>query len=609
MILRLFAALCGLCLAACASTDTKPESAPAVAVPAPAPVADAVLMEKSADNPAWKNEGHFEADGRHYFVGSAAGIADRDEAKGKALSNALANVSRWIRVAVKSETKSYQEQVGNAAGGVLMDTSKESGALITVRQYDEANYTETWNRGGRIEYDAFVRVAITADNMKKLQVEAAGITAWAVAPGNSCAITRQSDTFIRETAARKGWKLAPTPTALAAETDIEKLFVEPKDAYFLLFRPLCEATQTGGAWKATAKLSLEHYALIERATANTITSEGIGSNADKGAAQADALKYAEQAMQKALFSYSGVLFSPQVPAVTAQTTLSELDIELLQLFEKAKKIDEEGWLLPAAAQAKWQELADKPDPNPYKQTALDRVALWKKYQEERVTLGEKRTQDREKLTKALSLTVISFDEKVRYLREYLYAYGTLFGADETFELIDTLPDKTAAKKLREAVLDPAIVGEWQIACDRNDGAACYFLGVAKGTSGDEALRKGCDAQIGMACHAIAKKAKGDTRYRKAVEAARKACRYGVSNSCFLAGMVYYAGASDVAPDIAMARDLFDKACQTGNNGGCAYLGWMYENGEGVTKDRDAAKQYYLKACNLGHQKSCERAGD
>ena len=599
MILRILSALLLLLAAACASTDAKQEATPAVAAPAPAPVADAALMEKSMETPAWRDQGHLEADGRHYFVGSAAGIADRDEAKGKALSSALSSVSRWIRVAVKSETKSYQEQVGNAADGVLMDTSKESGALITVRQYDETNYIETWNRGGRIEYDAFVRVAITAENMKKLQIEAAGITAWAVAPGNTCGVIREADGFIRETAARKGWKLAPTPTALAAEGDIEKLFVEPKDAYFLLFRPLC----TTGQGTVTAKIAFEHYALIERATANTITAEATAST------QAEALGKAEEAMQKALFSYSGVLFSPQMPAVSAQTTLSELDIELLQLFEKAKKVEEEGWLLPAAAMAKWQELADKPDPNPYKQTALDRVALWKKYADDRAALGEKRKLDREKLQKALPLTVISFDEKVRYLREYLYAYGTLFGADEVFELIDALSDKALAKKLRDGVLDPAIVGEWQIACDRNDGAACYFLGVAQGASGDNALRKGCDAQVGMACHAIAKKAKSDTRYGKAAEAAKKACRYGVSNSCFLAGMVYYAGASDVAADIVAARGLFEKACETGNNGGCAYLGWMYENGEGVTKDRDAAKQYYLKACNLGHQKSCERAGD
>ncbi len=599
MIPRILFVLSVLFLAACASTDPQERQLPPAAAPVAAPALEAALMEKSTDTPAWKNEGHFEADGRHYFVGSAAGIGDRDEAKGKALSNALSSVSRWIRVAVKAETKSYQEQVGNAAGGVLMDTSKESGALITVRQYDEANYTETWNRGGRIEYDAFVRVAITADNMKKLQIEAAGITAWAVAPGNACTITRESDTFIRETAARKGWKLAPTPTTLTAEGDIEKLFVEPKDAYFLLFRPLC-ATAQGSV---TAKIAFEHYALIERSTANTITAEATAST------QAEALRKAEEAMQKALFSYSGALFSPQMPEVTAQTTLSELDVELLQLFEKAKKVDAEGWLLPAAAMAKWQELADKPDPNPYKQTALDRVTLWKKYQGDRTALGEKRKLDREKLVKALPLTVVSFDEKVRYLREYLYAYGTLFGADETFELIDTLPDKAAAKKLKEGLFDPALVGEWQIACDRNDGAACYFLGVAQGASGENALRKGCDAQVGMACHAIAKRAKSDTRYRKAAEAAKKACTYGVSNSCFLAGMVYYAGASDVNADISAARGLFEKACETGNNGGCAYLGWMYENGEGVTKDRDTAKQYYLKACNLGHAKSCERAGD
>ncbi len=599
MIPRILFALCLLFLATCASTDPKDRQLPPAAPVAAAPVNDAVLMEKSMDSPAWKSEGHFESDGRHYFVGSAAGIADRDEAKGKALSNALSGVSRWIQVSVKAETKSYQEQVGSAAGGVLIDASKESGALVKVRQYDEANYIEIWNRGGRIEYDAFVRVAITADNMKKLQIEAAGITAWAVAPGNSCGIARESDIFIRETAARKGWKLAPTPTALTAEADIEKLFVEPKEAYFLLFRPLCTTAQG----KVTAKLVFEHYALIERSTANTITAEATA------AAQPDALKKAEEAMQKMLFSYSGNLFSPQIPAIAAQTSLWELDVEQLQLFEKAKKIDGEGWLLPAAAQAKWQELADKPDPNPYKQPALDRAALWKKYADDRAALGVKRTQDREKLMKVLPLSVVSFEEKVRYLREYLYAYGVLFGADEVFELIDALPDRASAKKLREGVLDAAVVGEWQIACDRNDGAACYFIGVAQGMSGDGFLRKACDAQIGMACHAIAKKAKSDTRYGKAVDAAKKACRYGVTNSCFLAGMIYYAGASDVPADIVTARDLFEKSCTTGNNGGCAYLGWMYENGEGVTQDRDTAKQYYLKACNLGHQKSCERAGD
>ena len=58
-------------------------------------------------------------------------------------------------------------------------------------------------------------------------------------------------------------------------------------------------------------------------------------------------------------------------------------------------------------------------------------------------------------------------------------------------------------------------------------------------------------------------------------------------------------------DYQKAAQLYQKACDSGEAGGCFGLGLLYQNGQGVRQNFSTAKQYYGKACDLGIQKGCD----
>jgi len=58
-------------------------------------------------------------------------------------------------------------------------------------------------------------------------------------------------------------------------------------------------------------------------------------------------------------------------------------------------------------------------------------------------------------------------------------------------------------------------------------------------------------------------------------------------------------------DYQKAAELYQKACNSGEAGGCFNLGLLYKNGQGVKQNYQKAEQYYGKACDLGLQLGCD----
>ena len=58
-------------------------------------------------------------------------------------------------------------------------------------------------------------------------------------------------------------------------------------------------------------------------------------------------------------------------------------------------------------------------------------------------------------------------------------------------------------------------------------------------------------------------------------------------------------------DYQKAAELYQKACDAGEAGGCLGLGFLYQKGQGVKQNFSTAKQYYGKACDLGLQLGCD----
>jgi hypothetical protein len=88
-----------------------------------------------------------------------------------------------------------------------------------------------------------------------------------------------------------------------------------------------------------------------------------------------------------------------------------------------------------------------------------------------------------------------------------------------------------------------------------------------------------------------------------IETYLKECNNGVMNSCNSLGFLYYEG-NEVSKDNAKAVELYQKACNGGSSAGCYNLGYMYENGDGVMQDYSEAVELYQKACNAGNALGC-----
>ena len=69
--------------------------------------------------------------------------------------------------------------------------------------------------------------------------------------------------------------------------------------------------------------------------------------------------------------------------------------------------------------------------------------------------------------------------------------------------------------------------------------------------------------------------------------------------------MYYHG-KGCRQDFAIAKEMYEKACNLGFGEGCYNLGVMHKNGDGIRKDIYAAKDLYSKACKLGYETGCKQ---
>ena len=70
---------------------------------------------------------------------------------------------------------------------------------------------------------------------------------------------------------------------------------------------------------------------------------------------------------------------------------------------------------------------------------------------------------------------------------------------------------------------------------------------------------------------------------------------------------YFFG-NDVPQDKEKAAEIYAEAGMKGDMNACYSLGYMYDKGDGIDKDRDKAMLWYEKAADLGHEGAQNRLG-
>jgi len=67
--------------------------------------------------------------------------------------------------------------------------------------------------------------------------------------------------------------------------------------------------------------------------------------------------------------------------------------------------------------------------------------------------------------------------------------------------------------------------------------------------------------------------------------------------------LYFQGRG-VSQNYTKALERFTRACDLGDNYGCAFLGIMHDEGKGVGQNISKAVKFYTKACDAGIKKAC-----
>jgi TPR repeat protein len=147
-------------------------------------------------------------------------------------------------------------------------------------------------------------------------------------------------------------------------------------------------------------------------------------------------------------------------------------------------------------------------------------------------------------------------------------------------------------------------------CTEGDGAACanaglfYLAGkevpLDRGQA-ESLFRRGCDAGEAIACYDLAVSL--DERHAQADEAKRlfdELCTRSHVASCAASGDLAYS-----RRDFERARTLWERSCASGVARSCNNLGVLYDNGQGVAKDRAAALSWFERACSAGEPLGCE----
>ncbi|XP_006025851.1 cytochrome c oxidase assembly factor 7, partial [Alligator sinensis] len=127
-------------------------------------------------------------------------------------------------------------------------------------------------------------------------------------------------------------------------------------------------------------------------------------------------------------------------------------------------------------------------------------------------------------------------------------------------------------------------------CERGHGDSCYKLGtyhvIGKG---------GLSIDLKAAYNCFLKSCEKDGK--KSI------------NACHNVGLLAHDGRiNDDKPDLDVARDYYDKACNGSFAPSCFNLSAIYLQGApGLPKDMNLALKYSLKACDLGHVWACANA--
>jgi TPR repeat protein len=539
----------------------------------------------SSNAPGWASKIQFVEGNTHYFIGRSSGFQDKGEGHQMALRDALNLVSRYIKVELKSLLRSYEEAfTGDENAEMVQSASVERGAGITLREYFNEYYSELTYQGGSVLYDSYVKIGISRNDMERIKVQAANVTGWHITVSGSCDFTENEAAHLfKETATRSGWVLSleATPKETVFKNKI------PLFAFYAEISVNCKEEET--------TFTMARYDLIENTIVKAVTASGDS--------------YCE--LKKNLFRSLRITLPaidfPEYPDQKEDGIFSDLDSELIKLYNNARKLEQKGRLFPQKAKSSWVDLLNYPEENPFLGLAKERIAFYEKYESVKRTTQTAEKKDREKLKEIVSSDSPDVNDFSLLFSQYLETYGAYAGRKIINEIAEAVKDPEIRKEVKRISLDENInAPAWLNSCLAGSGAKCYLYSLTETEESREYKKRACLLQVEKGCSELAEDSFKKENGTSALYFGEKSCHLGNKDWCFESADIIYSGKMGLKPDVQKSIPLLIDSCETGEVKGCFYLGFIYEKGEGVEKNKEKSLNFYKKACELGHAGSCQK---
>lgn len=149
---------------------------------------------------------------------------------------------------------------------------------------------------------------------------------------------------------------------------------------------------------------------------------------------------------------------------------------------------------------------------------------------------------------------------------------------------------------------------YEQACATGDAHACHrvaYLFLLGGKGGPRDTERAA-ALFDKACRADVADACDQANPQRARQLYERACKSGDAHDCFILALSVQLGEGG-PKDMKRARSLFDKACSAKVASSCAHLADLLRSGG--AQDKAQARMYSDKACKLGLKQGCDKLRD
>jgi TPR repeat protein len=166
--------------------------------------------------------------------------------------------------------------------------------------------------------------------------------------------------------------------------------------------------------------------------------------------------------------------------------------------------------------------------------------------------------------------------------------------------------------------EPTSITYYKKSCRYEDAQVCNELGDMYHYGSNivsvdyeeavEYYKRSCELEDGKGCNNLAymlNKGRGIKKNNwTAIRLYKKACKYEEMEACYNVGSMYYHG-EGTKRNYANAAYYFEEACTNGIGAGCNDLGYMHEHGKYVRASTHKAISYYSSACDMGEASGCK----